>query len=346
MKKIISVVAFLACVVLLANPLPLKCLSEVWFDDEGDLHLELGSNSLYESYSGYPIRISDGTSYTEFPTGLIIPVYPGVWLENLSELCPGLSFNPQEGTLLIQGWSEGDIYVTMESLNWDQDYHLHDGQSFVQVQDLIFHGFSGYFWAKDANPTPGSCSYSPVARTPLSIHCVDQNGEPVSGVNIYRYPNGISMGATEENGVYEAQILSRITEISARHPQTNELFYQEMHYLEPNQALNIELSLVLTANDDQSLPLAPIKGLEAFPNPYIAKFHDKITLRFEGDQKVLSGSKVIVYNLRGQEVATIEMQPDEERNWSPEPDLPSGTYLLKLMNGKRDLGRQMLRIIR
>lgn len=344
MKKILLLMLLSACLALMANPIGETIVSEFWFDAQGDMNVELSRN-----YGGpledIRLRFSNGTTAEELPEPIVIPQEGQATCINLGQLLPNLEFDPWSGEMIVEMAGLEEPFYQVVYANWEPGWRPILGQSFVAVYDMG-EWDEAYLWTKETPPTPGTYPYHTLARAPLNVYCVDQNGNPVQNARVYVVSHYGNSGYTDEEGYFGDSCLCHSIRIMVLHPQTNATVYNLNHYFHPDEPVNITVTMTLTSNEDHSLPSVPLKGLEAFPNPFIAKFHDKISLRFDGDQKVLSGGKVIVYNLRGQEVASIEMQPDLEQSWIPEPDLPSGTYLLQLKKADIEYGSQRIRIIK
>lgn len=329
---------------LVANPVPIQFVSELWFDESGDLHAELCSN--YAPMENLSLRCFDGTNYETLPNPISIPGEMDIILMNLSQSFPSLDWSPTMGELEVAYSQNGEVYDTVIYCVWNPNWRPELGQSFVAVYDIGAWFDSAYLWTKEQPPTPGTYPFYTCARAPLNITCLDQFDNPVPNAAVWVYSNSSESGHTDAQGFFATECMCHNIKIQVFHPQTNELCYDQFHSFEPDVPVNITVSMYITENDDMVLPSLPIKGLEVFPNPFIAKHNDRLTLRFDGDQKILTGSSVIVYNIRGQEISRIEMQANEEKSWIPERSIPSGTYLMKLTKGDKTYGSQVLKIIR
>ncbi len=345
MRKLFLLVLLLGSIALLANPVPLNFFTEYWFDNEGDMFIELSRNYGPQMQDVY-LRFNDGTNLLEFAQIISVPHEPSAIYFNLSQALPALNLDSMGGELTVEYSLDDSLYSWVGYAAWSAGNSPDNGESLVALYDTGAGYDDGFIWTIEVPPTPGTEPYYTNARATVNIACTDQNGNPVPNARVYLSSHYSGDGYTDAAGIFSTSCVCHPSRVYVKHPQTNELVYEEVHNFYPGATVNISVDMTITANDDPTLPSAPIKGLEAFPNPFIPRNHDKISLGFDGDHKVLSGAEVIVYNLKGQEVARVPMHSGKENNWIPSQDLPSGIYLLELIKNHKNYGTQTIRILK
>lgn len=345
MKQLFLLVIVLGSVALLANPAPYMLFSEYWFDDEWDMFIELSSNFGQQNQNMY-LRFNDGTNVLELDQPIAVPRYPEAMYFNLSQALPALNLSRWGGQLTVEYRDDDSLYIQVGHASWNGGNSPIYGKSLVNVYDVSSGYDPDFVWTIEVPPTPGTNPYNTYARATLNVTCLNQNGNPVADVLVYVSSHHSNSGYTDADGFFSLSCMCHPIRVCVRHPQTNELVYDEVHNFYPGSVGDITVQITTVANNDPNEPTAPLKGLEAFPNPFIPRNHEMISLRFDGDQEVLSGAEVIVYNLRGQEVARVPMHSGRESNWIPEEHLPSGLYLMELVNNHKNYGTQTIRILK
>jgi len=345
MKHLLLLVLLFGTTALLANPMIFRMLSEYWFDTEGDMFVELSCND--HSPHNTTLRFGDGTHLLELPQPMTIPGDPEAFYFNLSQALPGLNLDRLGGQLTVEYEYAENEFSPVGEANWEGGNAPVSGKSLVAVYDTSGEGYDpSDVWTWEVPPTPGSSPFHTIARGSLNVTCTNQFGNPVPKARVNVISRYSDSGVTDAEGVFSTSCICHSINIQVIHPQTNEMAYQQVHNFFPGNTVNIQVNMTVTGNDDPTLPAAPLKGLEAFPNPFIKRQHDKISLVFDGSKEVLNGADVRIYNLRGQVVAIIPMHASEENNWIPERDLPSGIYLLKLTKNNQNYGTYTIRILK
>ncbi|MDD2331715.1 MAG: T9SS type A sorting domain-containing protein [Candidatus Cloacimonetes bacterium] len=346
MKPLFTVLLLLSAMALCANPIPYQLFSEFWFDLEGDMYIELSCNDFSPLFDA-TLHFSDGTTQLEYPEPLSIPARPAGIAINLSQALPGLELERWSGQLTIEyEYQEGNL-MAVGNVSWGSGLTPVGNTSYVAVYDTSGPWMDEYYvWTMEAPPTPGTDSYQTLARGTLNVSCSDQNGNPVLNARVLVGSHYSQSGYTDVAGCFSTSCICHPINILVKHPQTNETVYEEVHYFSPGGTQDISVNMTLTAIDDPTVPSVPIRGLEAFPNPFIARYHERISLTFDGSKEVLEGAEILVYNLRGQEVAVIPMHSQDNNYWIPDNKLPSGSYLLKLVKAGKDYDQQTLRLIK
>ncbi len=82
----------------------------------------------------------------------------------------------------------------------------------------------------------------------------------------------------------------------------------------------------------------PIRCVSAYPNP----FSTEITLSIK--RKSLPTSKFIIYNIKGQQVESIDIN-DKAVTWTPK-DIPSGLYIVKLVEGSKTIESHLISYVK
>ncbi len=89
--------------------------------------------------------------------------------------------------------------------------------------------------------------------------------------------------------------------------------------------------------DDETEQTPPIRCISAYPNP----FSQKITL--STNKRLLHPSKFTIYNIKGQQVESIDLN-DKAVTWVPK-DIPSGLYIVKLVEGSKTIESHLISYI-
>jgi hypothetical protein len=82
----------------------------------------------------------------------------------------------------------------------------------------------------------------------------------------------------------------------------------------------------------------PVSCVSAYPNP----FSREITLSIK--RRALPTSKFIIYNIKGQQIASIDIN-DNPVTWIPK-DVPSGLYIVKLVEGSKTIESHLISYIK
>lgn len=344
MKFIMITLALIVLsIALYSNPITAEIVSEFWFSNEGHLMMEFCMNY---NYNDQPVNLSDihlvnDAMDVTIPLAGAVSAYP--YVVDVSSLIPGFTLNPEVDTLLVyfdnsSGFA-GSTYYRWGNCPYSRISSISPGQSAVRV-----HTSDGFVLAKDEPPTPGASPYSPIARDTLIIMVTNQFGEPMSGVPVLLY-NLYYTNYTDINGIFTVTTWASRCGIIVRHPQTNEIVYQQSHILEPNETTVIPVTISITANEDELIPV-PIKGLHVYPSPFNHNTADAITFKYDGETKLSRDTYFRLYDTKGRFILQIPMDIKGMASWKPASDIASGLYFARLISGNRIVDSTPISIIK
>lgn len=344
MKHCLLIVLLLGSMSLMAQANESYLFSEYWFDNAGDMFVELSSTGDSPILNAQ-LRFGSLDAYMWHPQPLDIPQAPNAIFLNLSQELPGLNLNSVSGILSVSYLADNGSWEGAGYAIWEEGNSPNNGKSKVAVYEN-----SGWWpaweWSWDMAPTPGTNPFQPISRGTLNVTCLDQNGNPVPNAIVSPISAYSQNGVTDANGFFSTSCVCHTMVISVVYN------YREWHgvshgfYPGETTSIQVNINTDWVANDDPALPPAQIPGLKAFPNPYIQGRHDRVSLVIDGGKDVLSDADVRIYNQKGQRVAVIPVRLGEDNQWIPELDLPSGSYLLKLLMNGKNYGTQTIRILK
>jgi hypothetical protein len=351
MKVILVCLFLLFSICLIANPNGPNIISELWYADNGHLMMEICSHY----FSGWlpdstEVGFSDGSTYVPLPDSIVIQDYQIVVLD-VDEVLPALDFNPEEDTLSTY-INDNGYHMLVEALKWGNGTGvnlrpLQANQSFVQYWQ---HDPEGVWtrWYKDAPPTPGTSPNNPIARDTLRIVARNQHGHPIPNLPIYRHPNSSwgLYGYTDTNGVFVDTLYAGYYYFVIRNPETNEIVFQHGFYLEPNVTTTIPITISLTGNDDNYIPVETGMQFRAYPTPFNRKENNAITFEYKGYSKLISNSYIRLYDNKGRFITQIDMPRVGKTIWEPGSSISSGMYFARMISGNHILDTTSLILLK
>lgn len=329
---LMTLAALVLSLALAANPIMPEVLSELWFNDQGHLMLELCMNFSFNNQTVdlADIHLVNDAMDVAIPQAGAISDYP--YVLDVTALLPGFVLNPEVDTLQIyfDNGSEfvGNTWYRWGNCTYSEISAIAPGQSAARV-----HTMDGHVLAKDEPPTPGTHAYDPVACDTLIIMVTDQFGGPVSGAPVWISLAWVTQ-STDENGIFSILLPATCCYVNVRHPQTNEVVYEQSRFLEPHQTTVIPVTISMTANAEEVIPVVKT-GLRGYPNPFNSMASDRIGFSYAGDAKLGRESCIRIYDAKGRFLQQIRMSSKGAASWQPPADIGSGHYLARLISNNR-----------
>ncbi len=353
MKAIILTLAIMMfTLAITANPNAPTLISEIWYDTDGHMMMELHGSFYDISILPSQLFFCNGDSMASFPPDVLFPYWGNTVVIDATIEFPNLIFNPSGDTLTIRYINEDyGQDIEFESLKWGDSFvndinPLLPGQSFVHWRHYYFDGDVRY-WYKDEPPTPGLYPNEPIARDTVKVIITNQNGVPLPNINLYSYTlYNVPFGCTDNSGTYIDTLMAGKFALIVRHPLTSEIVHNQKYWLEPNQTTTIPIIIDYVANDDNVVPHLVYKGLHAYPTPFNSSKADFITFKYEGETKLCRETHIRLYDTKGRFIQQIQMSNKGLTTWKPSADIGSGHYFARLISGNRILDTITFTIIK
>jgi hypothetical protein len=352
MKVTLICLFLLFCFVwLFANPTYYMAFSEVWFDENNHLMVEFQPGCQWlDSHDNLVVCNTQlgcafGFVFTGIPSDSMVVL-------DFTERYPILNFNQQNDILILGIFVEEDILI-IDEVSWG-DSLLHDiyppepGQSVVQSTNNLWEPEGSPFsWYIGEMSTPGTPNT--IAISTITVHVTDQNNIPVTNLPLYYTsyspPPVIPIGYTDDNGFFSINKSAGKYRIVVRHPETNDVIYNNTFWLYPDETTELDVQLTLTGNTDEVQPFIKT-GLHAYPVPYSQNTSTTITFVYDGEKHLDRESNIRLYDTKGRFVTQIPFVIKGTTNWTPPPWLASGEYLARLISGNRFVDTASLSIIK
>jgi hypothetical protein len=348
MKVTILIICILIlCSALCANPWTSTILSEVWFADNGHLFVELSTSPIYiTNYN--QVQIAHGDTIAQITQNIEITNVPAVI--DVSELEPGLTFDPAGATLIVKYWFMDDYYP-LDGVSWGySQFEIRPplpGQSLVKSHpDYLTLWDIG--WFKDGPPTPGTSPYYPIARDTLIIFVASADGTPLQNFPIYLTDIDYICGYTNSAGIFVDTLKAGYLPIRLKHPGNNTVLYNQYFWLEPNETtfIPIEIDNSPTENSEEVVPASVDKGLIAYPSPVNIKKADALPFKYNGKSKLSHDSYIKLFDIKGRHICQITMTAKGIAYWKPNRDIGTGIYLARLISGNLVLDTKSITMIK
>jgi len=342
---------FFVIIALYSNPVMEKLMSEVWFADNGHFMMEFYPEGV--AYFISPFYLSNGEESIIIPYDFATAPYDSVLVFDITEMIPGLNFNPLGDVLILQNLM-GTTLLTMEYLSWGNGFNNTinpplPGQSLVQSWNYHHLPESNpYTWYKEEPLTPGLADqWVPLinARDTLFITITDQDNNPVADLPLYWRETELPYGYTDNYGMYADTVLAGRWKIIIKHPLTDEIIFNNQYWLEPNQTTTISIQVNITANSDEIAPAIVQKGLQAYPSPFNSRNADAITFKYDGEAKLIGDTYIKLYDTKGRFILQIPMSAKGMASWKPSSEIGSGMYFARLISKNRIIDTTTLTII-
>lgn len=347
MKKLmLCLIIFSCCIALFSNPIMPRMISEIWMNEDGHMMAEL-CPYIISWYNPLDLQLSDGETSISFPEDFALPPDDEMCIVDFTEMFPELSFNPAEDSICVLLQFDEAYWLMMDWLVWGNDIThdyitpLQPGQSWVQNSEQTALGES-IRWCKDAVPTPMQYPYASQSRAWVELTFINQDGLPIPGVYCY---SGIN-GYTDSLGVAADSVFTGREYIDYIFPGTNNFIYAGSYWLEPDQVLPLTIQINYTGNEDHITPPSLKTSLLAYPSPANLNKDQVINIRYNGKEKLNRRSELKIYNIKGEYVTSLGMPSDGNLRWSPDQNISSGKYILRLISGNRIIGSTYLTIFR
>ena len=350
MKKLLVTLVFTGLMLsLTANPIILKAIARVWFNDLDEFIVLLSDESV--TY-GMPIPFEDlvfstSSGVWQFPDGFSVPGVP--YQVNLSQVIPGFTIDKNADQLLVQCDGGPGAY---EMIRWDNlidpapDIRpLLTAQAAVQFRVVGNMMWSVDIWGKD-NVQYHLPAHEVVARCMINVHVQDYTGNPFEGLEVVRsYQNYIEQNYyhqfyTDENGNVSMESFPCRIRIGVKDPVTEAWVLDESVYCEPGETYNYTATVTHTDTDDHVLPV--VQSLSIWPSVMGSQSSNFLKLK---GPALNSAGELRLYDLRGRYLCSQIMPITGETQWRL-PDLESGIYFVKLVQGGQNLGSARFTVLK
>ncbi len=328
--------------VLCANPSagPVSIVSELWFNEAGHTMVE------FALFNSPPIRLQafslrHGDFQQNIPLNTIMTESSPPIVVDITELFPELVLNPEADSLWIYKYSN-----VHNKLKWGNSFSCYINS--IEPGQSIAYNYADYelTLCKEEPPTPGSNAYQVNARTVVTVVVTDQNNNPVPGVPIMNNSTGLYSNFTDSNGIFMDIVPAKCYNLNVIHPLTEETIYQNQFWLDTNAELIIPIRINYTANEDNTAPVLPKKGLLAFPTPFNFISNETISFQYDGSSKPHGQSIIKLYDTKGRYVCQIPISAKGIASWKPDRNIGSGIYFARLISGNRILDTATITIIK
>jgi hypothetical protein len=319
----------------------------LWFDANEHFMVEFMNDSQWLNNMG-SIYVTDMINAQPFYFNFSsVPMDSRVVLD-FTELFPTLVFNQQDGGLSIYHQIMADSTI-LEQVSWGNDL-THSVIAPAQGRSII-HGYTNmptpegypYAWYIGDHPTPGE--YNIVATHNFSVHITYQDGSPIAALPLYYNTYVPPFAYTDENGFYTHTYSAGRWRLIVRQPVTDEIFYNQMFWLNPDGTTDVYIQLPLTDNEDEVLPLIQ-NGLKAYPVPFSTSRSGFISFNYNGNTRLVKDSYIRLYDTKGRFVTQIPYFIKGATNWTPPAGMASGMYLARLISGNRFVDTTSFSIIK
>jgi hypothetical protein len=330
-----------------ANPLAPNIMSELWYNQDGHLLLEI-CPLYFWAYGDLQLSFSNGDIIVAKPDSLIIPADGETAVWDISAAMPELNLNPHGDTLGVRLYSPSmGFTMDWESISWGSSTAsnvslLATGQSWVCQ---MVHGDMGSWshWCKEEIATPNAYPYTSRSRAWLNLRFIDASGNPYSQVEYYATN---LMGVTDSTGVVADSILTGHLQIIYRIPSHEHYTYLPPVFLEPDQVYDCTVNFSGQDNQDTNLHPQRTCLLKIYPSPYLKCSGEATKIEYIGKLRLTPRSIVKIYNSKGQFIESIAMPENGKVQWQPKQGLSTGVYLLRVVSENRIVATSYLTVIK
>jgi hypothetical protein len=265
MKKIyVTIFMLLLFSQLLANPIVVKYMSELYFEDDNwTIELaytdEMGER-FFQNLDNH--RLVSTTDTAQFNSGISLDNV-NIILVTQDSLQAPLSINKNGDCVQLQVWNGDEWWFTDEIRFGDYPNSNvnapFEGQSIVSVEEI------GYEYAKDNIPSLGSNPYYANTRGAFSGYVFDQQQNPISNARIrFFYYNDIY---TDQNGYFENNYMCGMNYDITVYVDDIAMM-DTLITIEPDSTTYCEFHINLYSIDEEHLQRSKII-LNNYPNPFI-----------------------------------------------------------------------------
>ena len=335
MKKIIISIILLSAGLLLANPIALVFISEIYFErDDWTIELYDYYEAGISSLDNCCIMSSSDSTY--FNNGIYFE--PGeIILVTEEDLQSSLSINKGGDFVLIFG-NDFDDLVQFGDYAYSNVNSPYEGQSLARVVfDDGPYDSDFFLLAKENQPSLGSNPFSVNTHGILNGYVFDINNNPVNNANIFYFPSSYMCNIIDinENGYFENMYMYGMN-YSLQVKINGITFADTTITIEPDSTTFIEFYTNYNPNSADNIMSLHVYSISNYPNP----FNPSTSISFDLTAK---NAKVEIYNSRGQKVDELSVHNNQSSiTWNAD-NFPSGVYLYKLIiDGKEVDSNKML----
>ena len=327
MRKILVFFGLLMVVGLWANPVQPAVIQQIWFDDAGDLILQLGRGASWLEGIEANIQCGDYSTILTIPEG----DYPMDF--NLSDLMPEMIVSREAGQLSIDFMTG----LPDEQVSWgtssDCDVSSPVGnQSIYQFAQLIpdeWEPFSYNTWAKSPNPDMVQ-DYHCSVGCDLTLGVRNLQYEPLANIPVYYQNYDYPIGHTDAFGSFYAELPARNTRIRVYHPNNpgNPAF--DLSFVaEPYQMNSHTVVLDYSSVDD---PALAVPAAQLLLKPSVLRPSESMVVEYGKD--LPRPLTMELYDIKGRLLHSY--QYIGAQTWNP-PSLGSGMYFLRMKDADKTL---------
>ncbi len=330
MRKLIVLLFLAICSGIMANPLIPQIIGQIWFNDQSELMLEFGDMAYIAA--NMDMSISDGVTSSIYTlTEESWTAYP--FVINLSESMPDLSFNPNQGELILQEELHICIY---EHVKWgnsaDCDVSPIVGSETVYQYDHQDYwwgeGISVRSWAKAAQYQDHIWHSMPCCSN-LDLTVQNLSGTPLVNIPIVHQEYYTPLGYTDEFGKLNVALPSQNTLLRIFLPEVAEAAFNQNFFAEVGQTYTFTAILDYTSNVDPALVLPAI---ELCLKPSVLS--PGKSMQIDCDAGLSQNARLELFDVKGRKLDSIPY--NGHLDWQA-PRLSSGIYFLRLQDGGKTL---------
>lgn len=350
MKKLFTSLIFSGLMLsLTANPIVLKAIARVWFNDLDEFIVLLSDESVTH---GVPIPFEDlvfstSSGVWQFPDSFSVPGVP--YQVNLSQVIPGFTIDKNIDMFLAQCNGGPGVY---EMIRWDNLLDpaphirpLTTGQAAVQFRVPGNQMWSVDVWGKDSVQYHLP-AHQVVSRSTINVLVQDYAGNPVPGLEVVRsYQNYLEQNYnhqfyTDGAGIVSMECFPCRIRIGVQDPVSQAWVLDESIYCEPGLFYDFTATVTHTDADDPVLPA--VQGLSIWPSVMGSQSDGILKLR---GPALSPAGELRLYDLRGRYLRSQTMPLSGELEWRL-PNLDSGIYFITLRQGPHEISRARLTILK
>lgn len=334
MRKFLILLFLGGAISLFANPIIPRIVQQFWFNDAGDMMLQVGYEASHLMTDS--LFISDGTNSMvfayDFPSDAA--AYPITF--NLSYLMPDLLDTPECGYLQVKVDDFWYDEVSWGSSGIEDQLPIIATQSIYQTK--IYDSFSWEtldLWAKSDHPDNVQ-NYSSTTSSIITIYIHYQDGSPAANIPVFHAGLYYPLDYSDETGLVELELPCAWTHLRIYEPGTEELVFAEDVITEPAGCYVYNVSLQATAIQDE-VQQTPSAAIKIYPN--VLKPGQK--LHIIHDKKTAAPTRIRLLDLKGR----VLQETDYEEDW-PIPKLASGVYFLQILQDGKVLSKHRIIILK
>jgi len=323
------------------NPPPI--ISELYFDDNDEWHLELYFGMGNSGFSSQDLYLATSCDTVQFKSGWLL--YPDIIIViNKDSLVSPLSINRNGDNLQIL------IKILNDFIPVDIDDFIFGNYPFSNVSaplsgqavkraEYCPYGppFCYYIIVKDNEPTLGFAQFSSVASSEVNGYVYDQYNNPFPNAKIQgTYIKPYLSFYTDSNGYFQVQNL-----LSCRqNVYAIALFCdaEGFEYIaEPDSAVSVQIQFNSCSVGDNEYEIPEKYEMNIFPNPGKQNFTFEISSPFFSEHKCL----LKIYSISGELIIILPVFIEQHKSivlWNGTgkySDINSGIYVCSLeVNGR------------